>query len=102
MIWTGGGANGSWSNAANWSSAWAAGDVANFTDSSLGTGNVTFDQAASGNKVVNVAQINLADTNVPAVTINGSDTLQFQTYIDPIYNNSSKTLLTRAVEHTKR
>ena len=96
VTWTGGGANGSWSNAANWSSAWAAGDVANFTDSSLGTGNVTFDQAGSGNKVVNVAQINLADTNVPAVTINGSDTLRFQTYVDPIYNNSRNTLTINA------
>ena len=96
VTWTGGGTNGSWSNAANWSSPWAAGDVANFTDSSLGTGNITFDQAASGNKVVNVAQINLADTNVPAVTINGGDTLQFQTYVDPIYNNSSSTLTINA------
>jgi|GEM_PF-1393336 len=96
VTWTGAGTNGSWSNAANWSSAWVPGDVANFTDSSLGTGDITFDQAGSGNKVVNVAQINLADTNVPAVTINGSDPIDFQTYVDPIYNNSSNTLTINA------
>ncbi len=96
VTWTGGGINGSWSNAANWSSAWTAGSVAEFTSSSVSTSNITFDQAASGNKVVNVAQINVADTNAPAVTINGSDPIEFQTYVDPIYNNSQNTLTINA------
>ena len=96
VTWTGAGTNGSWSNAANWTSAWTAGSVAEFTSSSVGTGNITFDQVASGNKVVNVAQINVANINTPAVTINGSDPIKFQTYVDPIYNNSSNTLTINA------
>ena len=96
VTWTGAGTNGSWSNAANWTSAWTAGSVAEFTSSSVGTGNITFDQVASGNKVVNVAQINVADINTPAVTINGSDPIKFQTYVDPIYNNSGNTLTINA------
>ena len=50
----------------------------------------------SGNKVVNVAQINVADTNAPAVTINGSDPIEFQTYVDPICNNSGNLLTINA------
>ena len=96
VTWTGAGTNGSWSNVANWNSAWTAGSVAEFTSSSVGTSNITFDQAASGNKVVNVAQIDVADINTPAVTINGSDPIEFQTYVDPIYNNSSNTLTINA------
>ena len=96
VTWTGAGTNGSWSNAANWNSAWTAGSVAKFTSASAGTGNITFDQAANGNKVVNVAQINVADINTPAVTINGTDPIEFQTYVDPIYNNSINTLTINA------
>jgi GH25 family lysozyme M1 (1,4-beta-N-acetylmuramidase) len=96
VTWTGAGTNGSWSNAANWTSAWTAGSVAEFNSSSRGTANITFDQAGSGNKVVNLAQIQVADINTPAVTINGSDTLEFQTYVDPIYNNSANTLTINA------
>jgi GH25 family lysozyme M1 (1,4-beta-N-acetylmuramidase) len=94
--WTGLGTNGSWSNAANWNSAWAPGDVAEFTDSSLGTTNITFDQMAGGHKVVNVAQIDVADGNAPAVSIHGSDPIDFQTYLDPIYNNGGHTLTINA------
>ncbi len=96
VTWTGAGSNGSWSNIANWSNAWSPGDVADFTSSSVGASNITFDEVASGNKMVNVAQINVTQTNAPAVTINGPDTIDFQTYVDPIYNNSSNTLTINA------
>ena len=96
VTWTGAGTNGNWSNAANWTSDWTAGSVADFTSSSQATANISFDQAASGNKVVNVAQINVSDINAPAVTINGSDPINFQTYVDPIYNNSANTLTINA------
>ncbi len=96
VTWTGAGTNGRWSNAANWSSAWTAGSVAKFTSSSVRTSNITFDQAAGGNKVVNVAQIHVADTNAPAVTINGTDPIEFQTYVDPICNNSGNLLTINA------
>lgn len=96
VAWTGGGTDGNWSNAANWTANWAPGDVAEFTSSSGHTDNITFDEVAAGNKVVNVAQIDVANSNTPAVTINGSDTIDFQTYVDPIYNNSGNTLTINA------
>lgn len=100
-VWSGAGSNGRWSNAVNWSHAggaapWVPGDVAKFTDASQRTNNVVFDEGANGNHVVNVAQIDVAEANVPAVTIHGSDPMEFRTYLDPIYNNSRNTLTIKA------
>ncbi len=97
-VWTGAGDNGNWSNRANWisGSAWQPGDAAIFTDASRNTGNITFDEAAGGRIVTNVARIEVQDAHGPAVVINGPGTLRFQTCRDPICNNSVQTLTINA------
>lgn len=93
-VWTGAGAKGNWSNAANWisGSAWQPGDTAMFTDASQNTTDSAFDEIAGGRYVTNVARIVLQDARVPAVTLHGPGTLRFQTCRDPVCNNSIHTL----------